>query len=104
MRLWWKLAWIEWQRSFFWNQNFLFALVLTTLAIIMMQTILGSKLGLITKRFETSIQVGDLELLPLLWGEYGMVSALVLGTAVLIAMLFLFIKQIRFGQQAAHLF
>ncbi|MCK5720464.1 MAG: hypothetical protein KAH84_11030 [Thiomargarita sp.] len=84
--------------------SFLLALILTMLSIIMMQKLLGVELSFITKRYETNIQVGDLELLPLLWVEYGIVSATVLGMAFLIAMLFLLIKQIRFGQQAAHLF
>ena len=84
--------------------SFFLAIALTIVAIIQMRNELGDELNIITKKYETNIQVSDLELLPLLWGEYGIVSAIVLGIAFLIAMGFLFVKQIRFGQQAAHLF
>ncbi len=84
--------------------SFLVATILTIGAIIMMRNELSAELSIISKIYENSIQIGDLQLLPLLWGEYGIVSAIILAIAFLIAMLFLIIKQIRFGQQAAHLF
>jgi hypothetical protein len=84
--------------------SFFLAIALTAVAIIMARNQLGSELTLITKRFESTLQVGELELLPLLWGEYGAVSLVVLGMALGIAMVFLVYKQIRFGQEAAHLF
>lgn len=84
--------------------SFALAVVLTMGAIFWVRKALASELSVITTQYQTNIQVGDLELLPLLWGEYLMVSAIILGTALLIAMTFLFWKRIRLGQEAAHLF
>ena len=84
--------------------SFFLAIVGTMVAISWVRDKLASELSLITKLYEANIQVGDLELLPLLWGEYMRVSAVILGVAFFMAMLFLILKQKRFGQEAAHFF
>ncbi len=84
--------------------SFVIGLILTLGAILWVRAALGSELSLITKLYEANLQVGDLELLPLLWQEYSIVSVVILGIALVMAIGFLIWKQIRLGQEAAHFF
>lgn len=99
---WGQLSWMVCMQIVW---SFLLAIVvLTTAAVGIMRYILGYKLSSIATYYKDTIQVGDLELLPLLWGEYGMVSLAILGVALGIAIGFVVVKQRRFGQEVAHLF
>jgi len=98
---WWQLHLMVYMQILL---SFLVALGFTAAAIWKVRDILSSELGSIAKLYETSIQIGDLDLLPLLWGEYTIVSAVILGIAFFWAMGALVVKQISYGQEAAHLF
>lgn len=78
------------------------ALTMTTVAAV--QYILSNQLGSIAMDYQETLQLGDLELLPLLWVEYSLVCLTVLLIAVVIAIVFFVVKQKSIGQQAAHLF
>jgi len=59
MRLWWKLAWIEWRRSFLWNKSskpdFFWLTMLLALTLSLALLIYGSREGLLNRFMDVSL-------------------------------------------------
>jgi hypothetical protein len=59
MKLWWKLAWIEWQRSLFWHQSskpdFFWLTLLLALTLSLALLIYGSREGLLNRFMDVSL-------------------------------------------------